>query len=104
MRVKLFMERQAGRRFPWREIENRPALVGLLQMHSVSYRSGWVTLLELRNPDNQTDAGRLAVLYEPVLLHIGNGLMRFRGYEHRQTEDGAVGLAQEWRCQIVNRQ
>ena len=101
MHVKVHLVRQAGRRLPWREVINLPPLAGALRMYRVAYGSGSVTVLELRDPGNQTEEGSLATLYEPVLLDLGNDRMVFRGFERQRTENGTIGLAQEWRCEVV---
>lgn len=71
-------------------------------MHSVSHRAyGSVMVLQLRDACNQTSEGQLAALYEPVIIGLGNGILRFRGIERVETDDGPVGYAQEWRCELL---
>ena len=41
----------------------------------------------------------LPELYEPVLTHIGNGLLVLRGFER----DGEAATVQEWRCELLAR-
>jgi len=41
----------------------------------------------------------LPELYEPVLTHIGNGLLVLRGFER----DGEAATVQEWRCEVLAR-
>lgn len=101
MYVKLQLERCRGRHLPWRQILNQPAVRGALHMFDVAYRSGHVTVLELRDSGNQTEAGLLATLYEPVLLGLGDNVLRFRGYERASSEEGAIGFVQEWRCELL---
>lgn len=96
--------RRAGRRLPWQEINNLPALTGFLRMFQVANRTlGTVTVLELRDSGNQTDTGRLATLFEPVLVNVGDNRMVFRGFERQVSEDGPVGLVQEWRCELIEK-
>lgn len=63
-----------------------------------AYRSAMV--LQLSAIDNQTEAGHLATLYEPVITGLGNGQMSFRGIERVQGLDGVTGYAQEWRITV----
>jgi len=101
MYARVFLMRRHGRKLPWREALNVAPLVGSLTMYRVSWRGGSETqALTVRNPANQTEAGSLATLFEPVLTNIGNGVMVFRGIERIDREDGPAGYAQEWRCEV----
>src|SRR5437867_3203427 len=101
MRVKLYLMRHRGRRLSWQDVVNSKPLAGDLGMYSIHHRNyGQVQVLELRDPTNQTDSGRLSTLFEPVLRDLGTNMMVFKGIERLETQDGPVGMVQEWRVVV----
>lgn len=102
MKATVQLLRSYGRRLRRQELGTGPRLVGDLTMHTVNHRAyGSVAVLLLRDACNQTAEGQLAALYEPVITGLGNGIFRFRGIERVETNDGPVGYAQEWRCELL---
>jgi hypothetical protein len=105
MNVRLYLMRRYGRRLSWLDVTNSAPLVGALSMVQTAYRSaGTVTVLTLRDAGNQTEAGTLATLYEPVLANLGNDILVFRGFEQVESEYGRAGVVQEWRCELATAQ
>jgi hypothetical protein len=101
MYVRLWKSHYLGRRLPDREAMGEPPLQGDLCLSSTHYRGcGYVACLSLVDPCNQTAQGELATLYEPQLLALGNGRLRFRGIEALEGR----GYAQEWLIEIVVRE
>jgi len=49
----------------------------------------------------ETEVGKLATIYEPVLVSLGNGVLEFRGLESIIDARGQAGYAQGWRCEPV---
>ena len=43
----------------------------------------------------------LPCLYEPVLTNLGRGVLVLRGFERLEDRDGASGVVQEWRCEVI---
>lgn len=102
MKATIQLLRCYGRRLRRRGSSEAKQLTGRLQMFCVQHRAyGSVLVLQLSEVTNQTKEGHLATLYEPVITGLGNNVMTFRGIERIETEDGPVGYAQEWRCQVV---
>jgi hypothetical protein len=98
MHVRLWKSHHLGRRLADREALSSPSLEGDLVLSSTHYRGrGDVASLSLLNPTNQTDQGHMATLYEPQMLALGNGRMRFRGIESIEGR----GYAQEWLVEIA---
>ena len=50
--------------------------------------------------DTPTAASAVPELYEPVLLGFTVLSFRLRGYESLESEDGRVGVVQEWHCEL----
>jgi hypothetical protein len=98
MHVRLWKSHSLGRRLPDREAMGEPPLEGDLSFSSTHYRGrGDVACLSLLDPANQTDRGHLATLYEPQLMALGHGRLRFRGIEAVEGR----GYAQEWLIEIA---
>ena len=99
MKVRIQKLRYQGQRLPPQDWQNTPPLVGNLSLHQVHFKGfGSVEVLELWEISNQTQDGKLAVLYEPRLVSLGNELMLFRGVE----TIGKAGVVQEWRVELAS--
>lgn len=102
MKATIQLLRRRGRRLKRRDTGTSKQLTGTLAMFAVDHRAyGRVMVLQLVEPTNPTSSGHLAALYEPVITALGNNVIVFRGIERVETEDGPVGYAQEWRCEVV---
>lgn len=89
---------ERGRRRPRLEVANSPPLTGELTLSTTHYRGvGSVASLALQERGNQTRDGCLAVLFEPQLVTLLGGGMRFRGIE----AVNGVGYAQEWLVDLI---
>jgi hypothetical protein len=97
MHVRLWKSHYLGRRLSDRDASNGQIWEGNLVLSATRYRRGEIVCLTLLDPGNQTSGGHLAELYEPQLIGLGNGRMRFRGIE---SVDGR-GYAQEWLIDIA---
>lgn len=101
MHVSLQLLRLAGRRLSRSELLGQPLISGDLRLCRVHYRGcGPVAVLELWQPDVQTAEGRLAMLFEPVMDRLGNGVIGFHGVERGIAGPDVVAFYQEWLCSI----
>lgn len=94
MKVGLRLLRQNGRRLAWKEVLNRPPLVGDLGTDYVDRAGSRYFKATLREPNAPVTAP-LAELYEPVLVNIAPYAMGLRGYE-------AGGYVQEWYVEVLS--
>ena len=95
MQFRIYPMRRRGRRLPWREIENGPSFVGVLVSHSTKHGEQSFKAISLQ-VGSKTDL--LPQLYEPVLEGFAPNAFVLRGYERIETEQGAIGVVQEWKC------
>lgn len=94
--------RHLGRRLPARDC--RSLRDGDLTLDcALGYPSepGGVLRLCLTDRRNKSNAGKIAELFEPVLVNLGALGMRFRGFERVSTPDGPAAVAQEWLVEIL---
>lgn len=97
MKVRLVKLRSQGQRLPPWGYLNVPPLVGSLNFYQLGTKGmGTIDVLELWKPNEQLASGRLATLYEPRLVALGNGLMLFRGVD----VVGNASVTQEWRVEV----
>jgi hypothetical protein len=89
--------RQHGRRLPWREIENGPSYVGALISYTTKRGESTYSAVALQS-GNPVESKSLPELYEPVLVLFAPNAFVLRGYERIETEQGAIGVVQEWQC------
>ncbi len=98
MHVRLWKSHHLGRRLADRDAAGAQPLEGDLVLSSTHYRGhGSIACLSLVDPGNQTHQGHVATLYDPQLLGLGNGRMRFRGIESVEGR----GYAQEWLVEVA---
>lgn len=100
MRFKVFLLRRRGRRLPWLEVVNGPTHTGDLRSHSIERSGNRFHVLTLARADTPTAASAVPELYEPVLLGFTVLSFRLRGYESLESDDGRVGVVQEWHCEL----
>jgi len=102
MKAEVHLVRRRGIKIPEKEAAGVPPLVGILHLDQT-----WVTksrtlpalILTAVGVTNET--GRLAILYEPRIVMLGNNWMRFTGFEVlRQGEDKQL-VVQDWRCYVL---
>ena len=101
MKAEVHLVRRCGIKIPAKEAAGVPPLVGFLHLDQT-----WVTksrtlpalILTAVGVTNAT--GRLAILYEPRIVMLGNSWMRFTGFEMlRQGEEKQL-VVQDWRCYL----
>ena len=97
MQFRVYPMRRRGRRLPWREIENGPSYVGDLVSYRIRHGEQDYNAISLR-PINPAEGNGLPPLYEPVLDGFATLAFVLRGYERADTEQGAIGVVQEWHC------
>ena len=95
MRFRVHPLFNRGRRRPWREVSNSPALEGELLTRVLTARDGTpVRVTTLRDPRHPVGDALLPDLYDPVLVLVGPGSLRLRGIERG-------GVVQEWQCELT---
>jgi len=97
MQFRVFPMRKRGRRLPWREIENRPSFVGTLQSYRIKHGEQDFNAISLLS-GSPAERKKLPDLYEPVLETFAINAFVLRGFERLETEQGSVGVVQEWHC------
>lgn len=104
MYVKVVKERASGRKLTERELLSMTPLFGMLQTSSTHYRHiGQVPFLRLLNPSStNVENYTIAELVYPECVAVGNGRMRWRGFE--VLKDGETrSYMQEWLCELTTR-
>lgn len=97
MQFRIRSMRKRGRRLPWREIENGPSFVGTLQSYRVKHGEQDYNALGL-SAGTPAEAKPLPDLYEPTLVLFAQNAFVIRGFERVESEQGAIGVVQEWSC------
>ena len=92
--------RKRGRRLPWREIENGPSFLGTLVSFRTKHGEQHFQAISLQS-GTPAEGKSLQDLYEPVLVGFAPNAFVLRGYERVETEQGPVGVVQEWHCRDV---
>lgn len=100
MRFKVQLLRRRGRRIPWREAVNNPAFVGDLITHTVKHGNEEYKVAALHPIASPKATAPIPDLYEPVLLGFAPLAFRLRGYERIDGPGGAIGVVQEWHCEM----
>jgi hypothetical protein len=97
MRCRVYPLRRRGRRLPWREVANAPSFDGDLSAHYLSLPDARYLVAKLAAPGDAFCKPLLPQLYEPVLTHLGNGVLVLRGFER----EGEAATVQEWRWECI---
>ena len=97
MKVRVYPMRVKGHRLRWRDVQNGPSYVGTLVSFSIKHAKQTYDAITLQQPDPARKI-LLPDLYEPVLLGFAPNAFRLRGYEQTETDDGPIGVVQEWHC------
>jgi hypothetical protein len=97
MQFRIYPMRRGGRRLPWREIENGPSFVGTLQSYRIKHGEEDFEAVSLLS-GSPAEGKPLPDLYEPVLEVFAVNAFVLRGYERVETDQGAIGVVQEWQC------
>jgi hypothetical protein len=88
--------------FAMGEVQNGPR-------HEGELRAAWTNcegaepshqVLSLRLPDGKCERV-IPDLYEPAIVNNVHGVMVLRGFERVGEGDDAVGVVQEWRCEVI---
>ncbi|WP_284196352.1 hypothetical protein [Chitinimonas prasina] len=105
MKVIVYTLRNQGRKLAESAWRNNPTKPGTMSLSSTTYGERRVELLTFyETQPNQVVAGKngLAMaLYEPRLITLGSGRMRFAGFESVGTGQEARGVVQEWITEVV---
>ena len=101
MKVELHLVRRHGIKIPAREADGMPPLVGELKLCE-RWISATRTLpaLELTAVGTHNGNGLLSVLYEPRLVGLASGWLRFTGYEVLAFGNQKQLVVQDWRCYV----
>jgi hypothetical protein len=97
MPCRVYPLRRRGRRLPWREVANGPSFEGLLSTQYLSVANALYFVAQLLGPGDAFREPLLPNLFEPVLTHLGNGVLVLRGFER----EGEAATVQEWRCEVL---
>lgn len=100
MRFKVSPLRRRGRRLLWAEVRNGPSYVGELTTHKIRHGQEDYEVVSLQTVPGSRNAGPVLDLYEPVLLGFAPLAFRLRGYERIDGPAGAIGVVQEWHCEM----
>lgn len=94
MRVKVRCLRKRGQRISRTEITNSPVVIGEVQTHQTDYQGARYFVANVSDPNNSV-AGVLCELFEPVLYNPSLNKMARRGFE-------ANGYVQERLLELVS--
>jgi len=103
MKAKVHRVRRCGIKIPDKEAAGVPPLVGILHLDQT-----WVTKSRtlpalILTADGVTNGSeRLAILYEPQIVLLGNNWMRFTGFEMLRQGDEKQLVVQDWRCYVLH--
>jgi hypothetical protein len=94
VKFALRLRRKNGKRLQWKDVINRPPLVGDLGTFYVEQDGCRYFVACLREPTAPAQ-GSLAELYEPVLFNVTPHAMGLRGFE-------TGGYVQEWHLELLS--
>ena len=86
---------RAGRRIPWKKLENEPGIVGTIRTHYCVYSNQQPYKVAALSGDSPIAAS--VELIEPQLLAMGDQAFILPGYESVKDEGGTFTVLQEWR-------